>query len=260
MKKGDTLWLECTCPSLPLGYVHSSIAGHDALLVGEEGGTLCRLPQYADSLHLLTSRGVVSLMSDGKAQIDVRQQAHLFQYEDRLSLLNAPANEQRDRLRSSLRLPQAEIGPVSCREQKSPEPSIDFNYTVSCNRYGTRTGKRLFLPVNIFHRSFLVPTDSVGRTQEVCIRYGYTDIDSIRIDLPEGYDVESLPVTQRLETSFGTFRSSIHREGRSLHVVQRLCIRRGTYPKEQYARYLEFRKKVASQYGARIIVCRKESE
>ena len=41
----DTLWIECTNPTLPLGYVHHSIAGHDALLIGPDGGTLYRLPK-----------------------------------------------------------------------------------------------------------------------------------------------------------------------------------------------------------------------
>ena len=36
----DTLWLECTNPQLPLGYVHEDIAGHDAIEVNEHGGRL----------------------------------------------------------------------------------------------------------------------------------------------------------------------------------------------------------------------------
>ena len=31
--KNDTLWLECTNPQLPMGYVHEDIAGHDAIEV-----------------------------------------------------------------------------------------------------------------------------------------------------------------------------------------------------------------------------------
>ena len=40
----DTLWLECTNPSLPFGYVHQDIAGHDALLIEPTGGQMYRLP------------------------------------------------------------------------------------------------------------------------------------------------------------------------------------------------------------------------
>ena len=47
----DTLWLECTNAYLPFGYVHSDIAGHDAMLVDDNGGRLVRLPDYPDSCH-----------------------------------------------------------------------------------------------------------------------------------------------------------------------------------------------------------------
>ena len=45
----DTLFVECTNPSYPLGYRHFSCAGHQILLVREDGGHLvrgglCRLP------------------------------------------------------------------------------------------------------------------------------------------------------------------------------------------------------------------------
>ena len=40
----DTLWLECTNPQLPFGYVHQDIAGHDALLIQPTGGSIYRLP------------------------------------------------------------------------------------------------------------------------------------------------------------------------------------------------------------------------
>lgn len=47
----DTLWLECTDPSLPFGYIHQGIAGHDALLIEPAGGSIHRLPTYPDSLN-----------------------------------------------------------------------------------------------------------------------------------------------------------------------------------------------------------------
>lgn len=40
----DTLWLECTNPQLPFGYVHSGIAGHDALLITKKEGLCAACP------------------------------------------------------------------------------------------------------------------------------------------------------------------------------------------------------------------------
>ena len=77
--KGDTLWLECTNPQLPFGYVHNSIAGHQALLITENGGQLTCLPTYCDSLNTQEKNAIVTLEADGGAQIEVREAARLFQ-------------------------------------------------------------------------------------------------------------------------------------------------------------------------------------
>ena len=54
--QSDTLWLECTNPQLPMGYVHEDIAGHNAIEVSEAGGRLVQLPVYADSTNLMHSK------------------------------------------------------------------------------------------------------------------------------------------------------------------------------------------------------------
>ena len=41
--KGDTIWIECTAPDLALGYVHSDIAGHDALVMTDDGGKIMQV-------------------------------------------------------------------------------------------------------------------------------------------------------------------------------------------------------------------------
>lgn len=251
---GDTLWLECTNPKLPLGYVHHSIAGHDALLIKPEGGILHRLPTYADSLNTQVNRATIILSPDGKADIDVRQHSCLFQYEDCSGLNEIPLNKQKDYLRSSISLVQAEIDNIRYCEQKQPMPSIDIRYNINSNQYGTLTGKRMFLPANIFHRSFYASAQSVERTQDIRMEYGYTDIDSIQIQLPEGYTIESTPKTDRQDTPFGTFCSTLYADGRSIYITHRLFIKRGKYPKEEYGKFLEFRKKIAEQYGAKIII------
>ena len=89
--------------------------------------------------------------------------------------------------------------------------------------------------------------------------YGYLDIDSISIRLPEEYEIESLLKTADLESKFGKFHSSITLgEGRNVFIVHRLQVYQGNYPKEEYPDFLNFRKNVATQYGAKIILKRTE--
>ncbi|MDO4163642.1 MAG: DUF3857 domain-containing protein [Bacteroides sp.] len=254
----DTLWLECTNPKLPLGYVHHSIAGHDALLVTPEGGRLCRLPTYPDTLNTQVNRALITLNADASAHIEVEQRSRLFQYEDRLGLIRLAPNKQKDRLRSTLTLTQADIRSVRYDEHKQDIPELCIDYTADTDQYGTLTGKRLFLPCNIFHRGFNVPDETDHRQLDVDISYGYTDTDSISILLPDNYTVESLPQTIHLQTPFGEFQSIVRAEAGSIHIFHRLHIPQGRYAKEDYSQFLAFRKAVATQYGSRIIIKKKE--
>ena len=67
----DTLWLECTNPQLPFGYVHQDIAGHDALLIEPTGGRMYRLPTYPDSLNTQQITARISLSPTAEAKIEV---------------------------------------------------------------------------------------------------------------------------------------------------------------------------------------------
>lgn len=253
----DTLWLECTNPNLPLGYIHHSIAGHDALLINPDGGALCRLPAYPDSLNTQVNKALVSLQPDGTAKIEVTQSSRLFQYEDKAGIMAIEPARQKDRLRSDINLVQANIDGIRFEELKQKEPQLDISYTIASNQYGNKTGKRLFIPVNVFHKNFYRPDNQRERTQSIQINYGYLDKDSVSIRMPEEYEIESLPKTIDLESKFGKFYSSITLgEDRNIHIVHRLLFYQGDYPKEDYTAFTEFRKNIASQYDAKIILKR----
>lgn len=249
----DTLWLECTNPQLPFGYVHSSIAGHDALLITPEGGKLCRLPSYPDSLNAHTIRAVVNITPDGGAEIATSQTASLFQYESMSAINRLEPSRRKDVLRSEINLIQAEIDNFRMNEKKEAVPEMDIQFTIRTEQYGNKTGNRLFIPANVFRKGFKTP-DLKQRVQDIYINYGYLDTDSIRIRIPDGYVIESLPKTCRITNSFGSFSSSLLLKDKEIHLAYRLLMHRGVYPKEVYKEFLDFRKQIAAQYGNKIIL------
>lgn len=249
----DTLWLECTNPQLPFGYVHSSIAGHDALLITPEGGKICRLPSYPDSLNAQTIRAVVNITPDGGAEIATSQTACLFQYESLSGINRLDPSRRKDVLRSEINLIQAEIDNFRMNEKKEAVPEMDIQFTIRTEQYGNKTGNRLFIPANVFRKGFKTP-DLKQRAQDIYVDYGYLDTDSIRIRIPDGYVIESLPKTCRITNSFGSFSSSLLLKDKEIHLAYRLLMHRGVYPKEVYKEFLDFRKQIAAQYGNKIIL------
>ncbi len=249
----DTLWLECTNPQLPFGYIHEGVAGHDALLISARGGTIYRLPSYPDSLNTQANNARIILSAAGEANIENTETSCLHQYENESVITRLEPAKQKDRLRTGISLAQADIHQVQINEKKSAFPRIEINYSVTSNQYGNKTGNRLFIPVNVFRKGFTT-SDSKQRIHPIHINYGYLDTDSIRLQLPEGYAIEALPRPQTVESKFGTFCSNIEVEGREVKITHRLLMRRGVYPKDMYTDYVDFRKQVAGQYNGKIIL------
>lgn len=251
----DTLWLECTNPQLPFGYVHQSIAGHDALLIEPTGGRIHRLPVYPDSLNTQRIAATITLSPAAEAQMEVKETSRLLQYENEADIVYLEPNKQKDRIRSDINLSQADILRLQIDESKEANPAITFNYAASSRQYGQKTGNRLFVPANVFRKGFSVPRIE-KRSQPIHINYGYTDTDSIRILMPEGYSIEGLPKSASLKSKFGDFQSAIQVNGKELLIVHHLFMPKGIYTPEEYAAFLDFRRQVAEQYNGRIILKR----
>ena len=85
---------------------------------------------------------------------------------------------------------------------------------------------RLFIPTNVFRKEFSVPPVT-KRTYPIYINYGYTDTDSIRIQLPEGYVIEGLPKPLDVKSKFGSFHSGIQVKDKEIYITHRLFMRKG---------------------------------
>ena len=99
---GDTLWVECTNPRIPLGYRHDDIAGHQVVLIKENGGELVRCGRYPDSLSRLENKVRVLLSSTGDAFVDVQERAFLDFTESRISFPTLSTKDQTDRMASKV--------------------------------------------------------------------------------------------------------------------------------------------------------------
>ena len=249
----QTLWLECTNPELPFGYIHEGIAGHQALLVTPKGGELVRLPLYPDTLNKQDKTVKIALQADGSAQLSVNEVSSLFQYEDLRGISRIEAGRQKDYLRNKVNLSNATIDQIQILERRELCPQIDISYRVQTGQYGNKTGNRLFIPINVFRQGLRLPAKD-ERQQDIHINYGYLDTDSISIDIPEGFVIEALPHPVHIEKEFGTFSSTITVEGNEIKATHQFLMRRGIYTKDSYEDFLKFRKAMVEQYAAQVVL------
>ena len=253
---GDTLWLECTNPHVPFGFVHNGIAGHDALVISESGGRMYKLPDYDAALNIESYKAKIDLKEDGHAQATTLKSCKVKMYDNYSWFPFAEPNRQVKDLIEDIHLADVTMGAVTFREEKTAYPVIDIDYSWTTSRYGTKTGNRLFIPVNPFRKSY-EGFKKTGRKHDIFIANGYQDSDSIVIVIPEGHEPESIPGSFKTETAFGHFVSSVDVKGNEIIVKQTLLMKNGHWKVSAYPEFVAFIEKIASHYKAKVILKKK---
>lgn len=237
---GDTLWVECTDPTLPLGYVHNSIAGNHALAIGGDSDAgLVRVANRPDSLNRKTTLTTVNVLPDGDAELTINVRYENGRYESVRSLVTAKPDEQRHMLLDRMDdIKSYRVRDVRVSEHNAAfePPAITVNASIEAMGLCNKVGRRLIVPAlpATEHVNAMRPEGT--REHPVYIERGAVEQQTTTIIAPEGYVVTGIPVPSVITTPMGTysFHSALSDDRRSVVVTSRLEVRGGTYPSSTY--------------------------
>ena len=255
----DTLWLECTASAyMPLGYVHESIAGNDALLIDDNGGHLVQLPIYSPEQNASYCRAHVMLQGDGSAVVDINMRYENRQYEDMMPMVSLTEQKRRDAMLDGINLSGITLRDFAFTEHKPSytTPHIDVTMQLESRKLANITGSRMFVPVGLFHK-VTVPRALQQRVQPVNISYGYVDIDTVVVTIPDGYVIEALPQAISEVTPLGEVEQTFEANDNTVTIVTRHLMRDGRYPATEYATLRNLKTAAKRAYDQRIVL-RKE--
>jgi hypothetical protein len=255
----DTLWLECTNPNVPFGFVHNGISGHDVIVCTAGGGVLQQLPDYPDSLNLTMHKTIIELNEEGNATVNSQLLFYGKSYDNNDDFPLYSASKQADFLRNDINLPDVTIGTYQFREDKSFFPNLSINSHWSTILYGTKTGSRMFIPVNPYQDSYYRNIKKAKRIHDLERHTGYKDIDSICIYIPKGYEIETLPQDNSVSTPFGKFVSRLIANEKEVFIRHEAYFPSGKYKCSEYPDFIDFYNQIRTAYNSKIIF-RKKAE
>lgn len=255
--ESDTLWVECTNPQLPLGYVHDDISGHEALEISEQGGKIVRLPEYPDSCNLNVTEVSVSLDADGTASVDITETFQYHYYGRMYSLKTLDKNDLRKLMYSLYLLPQAEISSTTVIDESSFSglPSLKYNLKAENCKLAKNTANRLFVPINLLHKNFAPAPDS-HRANELYIAHGSRQRERIVITLPQDYEIEKMPESVKLSLPFAEYTSEASLIDGKLVITNDYLRHHGVFP-DAVKSFNEFERKISDSYASKIVLKRK---
>ena len=255
----DTVWLECTSQSLPAGYVSSFTANRKALVVDETGGTLVHTPVYdrKENLQLRTIKGTLdengTLMSAVHTRYTDMQQDELHNALHQLS-----KDKVKEMLRQDLELATYDIDDFKYEQMNGQNPEIREELQIAVANYATITGKRLFIAPNVLNRSSKKLTADDERMADIVFGFGFTDVDSIALQIPAGYEVEAVPKEVAINTDFGTYTSRVQVAGNQLYYYRKREQYTGRFPAKVYAQLAAFYTAIYNADRSRVVLVKKE--
>jgi hypothetical protein len=78
------------------------------------------------------------------------------------------------------------------------------------------------------------------RKLPVCINYPISQSDSIIVDIPETYSINSLPENQKFNSEYGQYETSVKAEKNRIIICRKYTINSGYYPISNYISFYEF--------------------
>lgn len=256
----EDYWLECTSNAHPPNYLGSDNENQTAFRYTESGGELVKTPDYKAEQHQEKNEAVITLQETGDAQIanDVFLSG-IMQEWYRSAKFYLSQEDLEKRFLKSENFPSFSVNKYDITVSNT-KPEVTKVYNINVKRYATKSGKRLFVPLNLVNPNVNVPPSTKKRIHPLKIKNDYFDDDLITINLPEGYKVESMPdTTYTLETDFGFYKVAIKVEGNQLIYIRKLKLISGEFPAERYEDYRNFRKEIGTRDSAKIVLVKKQS-
>jgi hypothetical protein len=254
----ETLWLECTDPFCPVGYLGSFTSGRPALCLTEAGGKLMHTPQPGPKDNQESLQSAIQIEASGKAVVKNKMIATgSLQEEFRQVVARKKKQEQESYFIQNAGFPISRLTAFSMTpDPEKPETILDYQMDVE--KYASVTGKRIFIPVNKVHlfKTSLPVNDQ--RALELQMSTTYLMIDTVEIRLPSGYDVENLPSDKNESTAYGSFVYSFKQASGRITEFRRIEIQPVSVPPSEYKNVRQFYLDLAKADGAQVVLVKKE--
>lgn len=255
----DTIWLECTSQTKPAGYMGAFTGGRHALMITESGGKIVETPSYSQAQNLQAGQIKAKVDLAGNMTLQVKT-FYRAQCSDDLHLrIHAQSkDEQLDFLKKNLEIPHYDVTAFNYAETEGKLPTITEDISIVAPGYAQITGKRLFIQPNILNKWSTRLAVDTARLYPIELPEERTERDSVAIELPEGYQIESVPKPIDLKTPYGQYTIHASLQGNILIYTRTLVLNKGKFPSTEYNSLMMFYEQIYKSDRTRAVLVKKE--
>jgi hypothetical protein len=256
---GRLLIFDATDDNTPVGDLPNHEQGSFALVAAGEAGTIMRMPTTTPESNKLERQADVSLAPDGSISAIVKERSigqsavrerGMFRHLSRSDYTKAI---EAWITRGASGAQVSKVDPLD----NSADGRFDLNVEFTAKSYAQLMQDRLlvFKPAIVSRLDWLSLTGT-SRTHPVVLNArAYTE--TVRVKLPEGFNVDELPDPVKLETAFGNYASTYEVKDGQLVFTRTLVQRATIIPADQYSSVRNFFERIRAAESSPVVLAKK---
>jgi hypothetical protein len=251
----ETIWVEATSSSYPMGYLGASNSNRHALLFDEYGGELVKTPELRSQHNYQNREAIVDIRADGSATLDVATTYGGQQHEHIRELARTSGKNQTAYIRNLLPYSLYEIQDYHASADSS-NPVSELTMNADVQTFANNIGSRLMFHPNLLERRNNYVSADDDRSQPVHIPYAYHDIDELTFVLPDGYSVEAMPDSVAHQFDHGSYAAKItpSEDGTQLNYRREITMKPGVIPVDEYETFRGFMNSVWESDNSQVVL------
>jgi len=250
----DTVWLECTDPIQPFGFLGSFTADRDALFLTGKGGVLVRTPRYPKEVNIEHSAAEIRMDSLGNASISITSSYKGLEFEEVEGLLALNPEHLKEKMKSLLDFPGMTLVSVQLTSGGDFLPQADEKLSLTVKNYASLSGGRMFIPLNRFLEEPPLLKKNQLRRFELVLKESFVHYDTVIIHLPPGFSPESIQPSFHMNTKFGSVASEVGSDGLTVKLCRKLEMEEGSYPSSDFNAFADFLQLVSRYDKAKLVL------
>lgn len=247
---GDTLWIECTNDIYPIEYRHEDLCGHEVVVITPEGGQICTIPEYPDTLNSNHFTIDITLSPDGSAQMLYNETSLNNKYEEMCGMQRISSKDQRKRMLSRFDSKNLTIDTLNF---SFDGPRFDCQMQLNGAAFAKWSNNRIFLPTTINAFGALRNTKEEAHPIDLT-ESGHLSVEEMIYHIPEGYEVESKLDGVKIETPFGSLTKDYEQKDGCIVIRETYLLKSALYPAEQFNDWVAFRKALADSSKKKLVL------
>ena len=256
---GRLLIFDPTDEETPIGDLPFHLQGSLALLDSKSETDLVRMPVTPPEMNQLERIATLQLTPDGGLSGQIKEQANgqtAASLRSEFRGLSKPDYTVKIETWLARGITSARLNKLEPTEDTG-NGSFSLNLEFTANTYGQLMQNRLlvFKPVVVARREALSLTEATRKYPVVLHAIGFSE--TVRVQLPAGFDVDELPDPVKLQTAFGSYTTSYEVKNNELVFKRQLSQKATTIAAADYETVRKFFESIRAAENAPVVLARK---